>query len=184
MFHEARVKRDPEGAIGWAFLSNAYLARSREEDSYADAIKAEQAARKSLALRTLGNLGAPVRLVNSLLQQHRFLDALAEDEKALKLWGAEPTLTQLHADILIEVGRYDEASKDLISNPEAFNTPGGKAVRAHLDTIQGKLNQALALLKSAHADIVNNSVVESDAISWFEEKMGETHYLMGQLKEA
>src|SRR5579862_2490226 len=54
-FHEGRVKRDPKGAIGWAMLSGAYVNRSRESDSYADAVKGEMAARRSLALRTKGN---------------------------------------------------------------------------------------------------------------------------------
>ena len=48
---------------------------------------------------------------NALLQQHRFGDALTADEQALPLWGPEPALNQLHADILIELGRYDEAAR-------------------------------------------------------------------------
>src|SRR5579862_6934110 len=136
-FHEGRVRRDPGGAIGWSMLSGAYLARARENDSYVDATRSESAARKSLSLRLKGNLGGQTRLINALLQEHRFLDALSVCEKALSLWGHEASLTQLHADILIELGRYDEALKVIKGVPDAFEGPSGKAVIAHLASIQG-----------------------------------------------
>ncbi len=183
-FHEGRVKRDPAGAIGWSMLSGAYLARSRECDSYADAVKAEQAARRSLSLRVKGNLGGQTRLVNSLLQQHRFSDALATTENALKIWGREPQLNQLHADILIEIGRYDEARAIASKVPEAFEDPSGKAVRAHLLTILGKPGQALVLLRQAYAVLDENVDATAENLAWFQEKIGETLACMGRFSEA
>jgi len=43
-FHEGRVAVDPGGALGFSFLSAAYLKRSKEIDSTLDAQKSEMAA--------------------------------------------------------------------------------------------------------------------------------------------
>src|SRR5689334_10658802 len=80
-FHAARVRRDPEGAIGYALLAGAYLQRGRETGDVADAVKAEQAARRSLKIRERGNAQALSLLASSLLTQHRFREALAAAEK-------------------------------------------------------------------------------------------------------
>src|SRR5882724_2590198 len=69
-FNEARVKRDPGGAIGWRQLASAYLAAGREKDSSELAKKAEAAAEKSLAVRTPRNASAAVILSEALLEQH------------------------------------------------------------------------------------------------------------------
>lgn len=183
-FHEERVKRDPQGAIGWSMLSGAYLARSRESDSYSDAVKAEKAARKSLELRTKGNLGGQTRLINSLLQQHRFQDALAVDEQALNLWGPDPQLTQLHADIFLEVGRYDDAQRVIDGNSSAFGNPTGKSVIARLALLQGNGLQALDLLRAAYAEVDSNSAATAENVAWFEEKIGECLMSIGQVGEA
>jgi len=184
LFHEGRVQRDPGGAIGWSMLSGAYLARSRESDSYPDAVKAEQAARKSLALRTMGNLGGQTRLINALLQQHRFADALATDEKALKIWGEEPQLNQLHADILIEVGRYEDAREVLATVPQAFRDPTGQSVLARLSAIEGRPGEALCMLKGAYAVVDANANATDENLAWFQQKIGEALASMGRTQEA
>ena len=183
-FHEGRVRRDPKGAIGWSMLSGAYLARSRESDSYVYAVKAEEAARTSLGLRREGNLGAQTRLINSLLQQHRFIDALATVEAALKLWVGEGQLTQLHAQILIEVGRYDEAESIIKHNPSLFHDPTGEAVRAQLSVIVGKPRQALDLLRQAASEVDANENSAPEIVAWFKVKIGETLAAMGRAAEA
>ncbi len=183
-FHEGRVKRDPGGAIGWSMLSGAYLARARESDSYGDALRSEEAARKSLALRTLGNLGAQTRLVNALLQEHRFADALAADEKALPLWGPEPELNQLHADILIEIGRYEDARKVISSLPQAFDNPSGEAVIAHLQLTEGKPDIALETLRKAYREVDENAGASAESLAWFAEKCGECLQSAGKTAQA
>ncbi len=183
-FHEGRVRRDPAGAIGWAMLSGAYVDRSRESDSYSDAVKGENAARTSLKLRTKGNLGAQTRLIGSLLQQHRFLDALAVDEKALKIWDPEESLTQLHMDILIELGRYEQAAKVEEAHPEAFASPVGKSVVAHYDAITGRPLEALQLLRAAYDEVDKSAGATAENMAWFEEKMGESLVMMGRSDEA
>lgn len=183
-FHEGRVQRDPGGAIGWSMLSGAYLARARESDSYADAVKAERAARRSLALRTRGNLGGQTRLVNSLLQQHRFADALTQIQIARKIWGPEPSIHQLYTDILIEIGRYDEATVAIEAQPSAFEDPSGLAVRAHLAMIDVKPDEALDHLKKAYAKLNANSGASQENLAWFEEKTGEAFLSLSRYEEA
>src|SRR5262245_57730260 len=76
-FWEDRVKQDPEGVIELRELASAYLARQRETGDIEDAVKAEDAARRSLKLVKQRNAIAWIRLARSLLAQHRFPEALA-----------------------------------------------------------------------------------------------------------
>lgn len=163
-FNLSRVRRDPQGAIGWAMLADAYLAKSREYDSDRAAWSAEAAARKSLSLRTLGNDRGRTVLVNSLLEQHRFQDALATLD-ALKI-RAERT----RVDVLIEMGRYEEATKLLSTlNPA---DPSGIASRARLMGLKGDRALAVVLLKEAREMSAIAGVGET-TLAWYSLKLGD-----------
>jgi hypothetical protein len=54
-FYQARVARDPEGALDRAKLGALYLQRARQTGSPEDLIRAEQVARESFGLRTRKN---------------------------------------------------------------------------------------------------------------------------------
>src|SRR5207247_2614697 len=75
-FYKARAKRDPTGAADLARLAGLYLQRSRETGDPRDAVRAEQAARRSLRNRASHNDQAEQVLSSSLLSQHRFAEAL------------------------------------------------------------------------------------------------------------
>lgn len=175
-FQQARVKTDPGGAIGWGMLSEAWLARSRESDSDQAAWEAEAAARKSLALREEGNNRGIVCLVNSLLEQHRFQDAL----KTLEHYHVRNRLT---ADVLIELGRYEEAEKLLKSlNKEEDPTIG--STFAHLASVKGDHKSALKLLTSTREVLLSNPGVPQSTLAWFDVKLGDEYRAMGELAAA
>ena len=95
-FWERRVAQDPEGFIELRELASAYLARQRETGDVADAVKAEDAARRSLKIMDRRNAGAWIRLGRSLLAQHRFAEALDAARSAAAL---DPSASRLVADI-------------------------------------------------------------------------------------
>ncbi|AIE85379.1 tetratricopeptide repeat protein [Fimbriimonas ginsengisoli] len=164
---EETVRRDPNGALGWSRLSSEYLARSRESDDSATAVKAEAAARKSLALRKLGNVGAWNKLVQSLLQQHRFHDALSQCLAAEKAKVSDDHTTRSHVECLIEVGRYDEARNLIKANSRAFGDASGKTIVARLLDIDGKPADALRLLQFCAREADGSAGMPSDAVAWF-----------------
>ena len=90
-FWERRGQRDPKGAIEWRELAGAYLARQRETGDIADAVRAEAAARRSLAILSRNNGGAWAKLARGLLTQHRFPEALDAARTGAANYDPRPT---------------------------------------------------------------------------------------------
>lgn len=171
-FHQGRVKRDPQGAIGWAMLAEAYLAESREYDRDTAAWKAEDAARKSLGIRTRGNERAKGALIASLLEQHRFRDALA----ALDAFGVKQG--RLRADVLIEMGRYAEAKKLLLV--VRSDDPSRYASLARIDMLTNRPKSALHQLQVAQSMLVGNAGISEMTLGWYDVKLGDAAVATGQ----
>lgn len=166
VLHEARVKRDPTGPIGWSMLTESWLARSRESDLDCAAFKAEACARKSISLREDGNFRAKADLIDSLLEQHRFQDAC----KTLESWGFK---TRQYGDVLIEMGRFAEADKVLRGLPLQNEDPSLIASRAHLALVQGDTDTAIKLLEKGLQLNEDNAGVSQPTIAWFETKLAD-----------
>ena len=169
--NERAVKQDPKSALGLSLLSSAYLDRSRESDDTVTAVKAEIAARRSLEIRKLGNIGARNKLVQSLLQQHRFKDALKECQIAENIGVFSDDTTVLKAECLIELGQYDDAKKLFARTPRAFKDGSAKSVVARLLDIEGKPLEALAILRSVTAEVEMNGGMPSNAVAWFHTRL-------------
>jgi tetratricopeptide (TPR) repeat protein len=182
--NEMAVRNDPQGALGWHLLSTAYMRRSRESDDLATAVKAEAAARKSLDLRKLGNSTARNKLIQSLLQQHRFKDALAQCEEAKRMNIFDDQTVRSEVECLIEIGRYDEAGKLASANPRAFKDASGFSILARLLDIDGQPEQALKLLRDSATQVDQASGMSSDAIAWFHTKLAAQLAKMGKHDEA
>ena len=183
-FHEGRVARDPDGAIGWGFLSGAYLARSRESDSDAFAWKAEDAARKSLALRVHRNEPAWMKLIQSLLEQHRFRDALAETEKGLAVFPESVPLKRERADILVELGDLDGAAAILARLPMTNGGAENAPISARIASLRGDHERAIALYGSAMSLVSGNSATPEAGIAWYLTKIATEREAKGDLDGA
>ncbi len=181
---EDAVLLDPGSALGWSLLSTDYMARSRESDDLATAQKAEAAARRSLKLRTMGNESARNKLAQALLQQHRFKDALAECGRAFEAKIYDDQTVRLRAESLLEIGRYEDARKLIQTNPRAFAGASGQAIAARLLDIQGKPEEALAILKNSAQQADAAPAMPSDAIAWFHTHTALQLAKMGEHPEA
>ncbi len=183
-FNLGRVKRDPKGAIGWRQLASAYLVASREKDSSELAQRAEEAAKKSLELRSHRNSSAAVVLSEALLEQHRFADALAACEQSLEIEPkndfAERTLT----DIYFEVGRYEDARKLVGEHPEWSKDPSGLALVARQFELTGHPEEAIISLANAVKLAESQSFLPATTVSWFYVKHGDILARHGQLEKA
>lgn len=175
-FHKSRVERDPEGAIGWSLLSEAWLAKSRESDLDAAAWKAEEAARKSLSLRVRGNGRAFQALVASLLEQHRFQDA----KHALEHAGNR---TRVYADVLLELGELDKAEA-VLKKIDTSKDPGAMATVARLASERGDHQKAISLLKGARQALSANRSVGEATFAWFDVKIATEYFKTHQLDKA
>ncbi len=178
-FHEARIKSDPGGAIGFAMLSEAYLARARETDSNRDAELAEAAARRSLEIRARRNSRAAMRLAQSLLEQHRFSDALKAAEQAVELGGGATSALLLTADILLELGRYAEFKKLLAKLPASDEDPATASVMARWHLVTGENERARSLLEFAAQQVSRKHGIDEATKAWYWTKAGDVCLRVG-----
>ncbi len=171
-FNEKRVARDPSGAIGWALLSGAYLQRAKESDSLEYAMLAEEAARRSLKIRTRANATAALKLSHALVEQHRFLDSLDALELALKLSPNDEQILRTRCDLLLELGRYDDAKRQFAMLKEPLTDPGGLALSARFEELGGRHEQALAMYQKAAQLSRHNASMTAQEAAWFLVKYG------------
>ena len=109
-FYAAEARRDPGSAISAALLAHQYLESYRETGDNADALRAERAARASLAIRSHNNSDALFQLSRALLAQHRFPEALVAARQAARF---DPNGLRECADIEFETGDYASAERDI-----------------------------------------------------------------------
>ena len=180
VFWEERSKRDAEGVLELRELAAAYLARQRETGDIADAVRAEDAARRSLKILRRNNVPALMRLARSLLAQHRFPEALEVASLAAK---ADPQANRLLADIHIELGDYDAAERDLTVSPSETDDPNYKALRSRLEAIHGKPDNALRLLREAQRLSDERPDSPAETAAWYHTMVGHTLIDSGRLED-
>src|SRR5207302_1163910 len=122
---------------------------ARQTDDNSMAVKAEAAARKSLSIRRRNNMTAALRLAKSILEQHRFREALSATADAMEINPKDISAHELRAEILVELGRYDEAWKEFDKYKLASTGLSGMALKARLLEIDGKPADAVSILCQA-----------------------------------
>jgi hypothetical protein len=183
-FYAARVARDPRSARDFTQLAGLYLQRARETADNADLVRAEQAARRSLALRRGRNEQAFGVLASSLLAQHRFVEAL---DVGRELQAADTTSVAargLVAETELELGHYTEAGR-LFGMLASYRGELGVAprlarweeLRGHPELARRELRDALRLAAGRHG-------VPAEQVAWFHWRLGDLALRAGHLKEA
>ncbi len=179
-FWEANARRDSEGAIELKELAGAYLALQRETGDIADAVRAEDAARRSLKIRQKGNTSALIRLARALLAQHRFPEAM---EVAAKAAAVDPQASRVVADIQLELGEYDAATKSLAAVPAESDDMNSKALRARFEQIEGKPGRAIDLMKDARNLTDARPDMPAEVVAWYHTMVGHMLIDTGKLDE-
>ncbi len=183
-WNEGRVQRDPKGAIAWSQLSAAYLTLARQNDDNTYALKAEAAARKSLDLRKRNNSNAAIRLAKAILEQHRFSDALHACDDALMIDPFDTGARELHCEILVELGRYDDAWKEFAKYGLSNTGLNGCVLKARMLEIDGRTDIAQAYLQNAVQKADSNWDMSREANSWFHFKYGSLLANVGKVGDA
>lgn len=183
-FYRARIARDPLGARDRAQLAALYLQRARETGDNQDLLHAEAAARASLANRRARNGMALALLVNSLLGQHRFPEALAA---ARELAAREPDARPARAllgEIEMELGLYDSAratfaplaswTRDLAVAPRI----------ARWLELEGRSEEARRLLLQTRDNALKLHALPAEQAAWFHLRVADLTFRNGRLDEA
>ncbi|MEV7073469.1 tetratricopeptide repeat protein [Streptomyces sp. NPDC093990] len=107
---QAHLRGQPKDFGGWATLGLAYVEQARTKGDPSRYPQAEQALRKSLELKA-DNEQALAGLAALAAARHDFKGALAHADRALRQNPYSERALCSRIDALVELGRYDEASK-------------------------------------------------------------------------
>lgn len=181
---EKRASEDPYGAGDRSELARLFLQRARETGNYQDVLRAEEAARKSLALREVRNAHTYLFLSASLLEQHRFAEAR---DAAQLLFESDPENAPYRAHLgetQLELGDYD-AARVTFESLEPARTHIDVAPRlARWAEISGRPGEARLLLEGARDQALKRSDLSREQIAWFHLRVGDFELRNGRLKHA
>ncbi len=183
-FYEARVARDPDGALDRMRLASLYLQRARERGGDRDLARAEDAARASLARRRARNGSALALLAAALSAQHRFVEAR---DAARQLVTDEPESRAARAllgEVLLDLGEYAEAGRLFTALVGAGHDPAVAPRLARWHEIEGRVEQADRLLRDARERALALHALPGEQRAWFHLRVGDLALRYGRLAEA
>ena len=182
-FFEARAAHDPYGAADRARLGGLLLSQARATGRFEDLIAAEGAARASLALRRGRNRTGALVLTNALMGQHRFRDALAEAQLLEAEDSTDLTVRSVTGEILLELGRYDEAARRFSGMGTASNLAAQMRL-ARWREVTGDVDGAWRLLIDARLRSRLAFGLSREQRAWFELRVAEFALRYGQSHKA
>jgi len=181
---EERVRTDPYSPEDRGWLASLLLLRGRAVGNDGDVHRAETLARESLELRAAHNASAALTLSASLLEQHRFAEAL---EVAERLVAQEPENVGYRAhlaEVQVEIGDYRGAAATFGSLQSARGNMGVAARLARWAEIEGRTTDARNLLYAARDQASRHYRLSADQVAWFHLRLGDHEMQNGRLKEA
>ncbi|MEH1778433.1 MAG: hypothetical protein V7K67_00075 [Nostoc sp.] len=174
--YEEKVAQSPDSSIFLRLLADQYLRRFREIGDIDDVLRAEQAARRSLALQPRHNQVSSMLLASALLSQHQFREALnVLNNSSLD----NPNIVSLLASIQMELGDY-EATHQLLQNlAQEESNSGHNAVLARYLELTGNLASARQLLDEAMQEMDSFYTTSAETRAWFHVRTGDLAFAAG-----
>jgi tetratricopeptide (TPR) repeat protein len=149
-FWSAKLKNSPEQLTFALQLAGAYEGRFSAFAQIDDLKTAEDLLTNGLAAATLQRTTFLRALARNYISQHRFQEALLLAEEAMSRSDNQMSSTHLLFDVMMELGRYEEAEQLL----QKMYTKGGFAYlirKAKWEDHKGNLSFAIASLEEAKA---------------------------------
>jgi tetratricopeptide (TPR) repeat protein len=181
---EMRAKQDPFSALDRARLASLYLQRSRSTGDFQDVLRAEAAARESIALREGRNAPARVALVHSLIAQHRFQEARAIAAALVADEPQSPSYRALFGEVQMELGEYEGSIATFDSLALTRKTLAVAPRVARLEEIRGRTHEARKLLAQAAHDALARGDLPREQMAWFQMRRGDLELRDGKLRQA
>jgi len=183
-FYQRRIDSDPTGALDLVRLGSLYLERFRQLGDEGDLLRAETAARRSLANRSQRNPAALQLLEAALFGQHRFIEAKAVAEQLISLEPQESAARATLGEVMLELGDY--AGADAIFRPltpQRYNLALAPRYARWLE-LRGRAGEARALLEWARDQVAKADPLPVEQLAWFELRLGELALRFGAHAEA
>jgi tetratricopeptide (TPR) repeat protein len=183
-FYERRLVEDPSSALDLAQLAALQMEEGRMTGDERAFAEAESLARRSLAERTRRNGRSAALLVNSLLAQHRFREALVSARDLADAEPDEPAYRALLAEALLEVGGYDEVLQELNAIRTHREDLGIAPRFARWAELTGRVGDARRILRSARDAALLRADLSGEQRAWFSLRLADLEFRHGNLRSA
>ena len=183
-FYDRRLREDPRSALDMAQLAALQMEEGRMTGDERAFVRAESLARKSLGERTRRNGRGAALLVNALLAQHRFGEATVVARELVTFDPEIPAYRALLAEVLMEIGDYDEAI-GLLGSIRARRADLGIAPRfARWAELTGQLAGARRILREARDEAYTRSDLTVEQRAWFSVRLADFELRHGHVRAA
>jgi tetratricopeptide (TPR) repeat protein len=178
-WEKANGEHHPGDMISPDHLAEQYLQRYRERMDIDDVLRAERAAKQSLAAQPYGNLPGELELASVELTLHRFHEAIAITDHIESYDAGDVAMYPRDASLAMEVGDYARAERKLDAVPEKRRDDGWNVVDSRFLELTGHLAEARALL--ARTSAFQNSAFDAPAQqrAWYFFRQGEMAFEAG-----
>ena len=175
---------DPGSAISLEMLAALHLQRARETGNDADYLRAEQYARRSLALRINRNSRTYLTLASTLMAEHRFVEAESVASHAVAYEPGVPEYLALLAETQLELGSYEKA-RQAFDSLQTFGSTLSIAPRlARWAELNGRTAAAFQILGDAVAAADTRLDIPTEQIAWFHFRLGDLEMRNGRFRRA
>jgi Flp pilus assembly protein TadD len=182
-FYIKRAKEDPQSAEDRAMIAGLYLQRARETGDVNDYRAAERYADESLTLRKIRNGKAQLTYASALLAQHKFPQALSAARVLVDGDPYQPRYRALYAELLVEMGRYDDARVQFDSLRNDIRTLAVAPRYARYLEFVGRGDLARWVLRRAVND-TRDAELPREQIAWFRLRAADLEIRSGRLRSA
>ena len=183
-FHERRLEEDPRSALDMAQLAALLLEEGRMRGNGDALAQAEALARRSLGQRSRRNGRSAALLVNALVAQHRFTEALKVARDLVGFDPETPAYRALLAEVLMEVGEYREAIT-LLGSLRAHREDLGIAPRlARWAELTGQPGEARRILAAARDEAHQRPDLGGEQRAWYDLRLADVELRHGNLRHA
>ncbi len=175
-FLEQRAGKNAQDMLTPRMLSAQYLQRYRERGDLGDVLRAEHAARVSLAAMPQRNAAGEASLADALITLHRFREAKAAIAEARRSRPDDPGLLAEEAAVELELGDLEPVRTALAAHRD---DPTFALTQARFDEETGHLADARAIVgRAAHlADTMYDTPAERRA--WYHARSAELAFAAG-----
>ena len=174
-----RLTRLPGDWVAWAGLGLAYVQRARITGDPSSYPRAEEALRRSLAVRPDGNAAAHTGLGALAAARHDFTGALREGQTAVAADAFSAAAHGVVFDALVELGRYDEAAAAVQRMVDLRPDTGSYARASYLFELRGAVVPARDAMVLALESAPNR-----EDVAFAHQHLGQLAYDAGDLVTA
>ena len=173
-------QQHPGDMISPRQAADQYLQRYREKGNIDDVLRAERAVKLSLKAQPHGNAAAEMQLAAVFLTLHRFKDALVMTRDVEKKMDVSPdAMRPREASLLMEIGDYAGARKDLDAVKTADRDDSWDVIESRYLELTGHLAQARDLLVHPTALVNSNFDATAQQRAWYYFRQGEMAFEAG-----